>query len=144
MDDPRFWMLKYLRIPYKTHGSSFDGCDCGGLLRLVYKEELGIILPDWEKRYISTHRESFKALDSIFDEQTSTIGDFPLKVSLDDVRPFDAVCIRIGTDRVHTGVVVRKGKMLHIQEGEYAIIDDYSGLKWRSRLVGVYRHVSRI
>lgn len=140
----KFWMKKYLRIPYKVRGHDFDGCDCGGLLRLVYKEELGIILPDWEDQYISTHRESFRTLDSIFDAQTSTIGDFPMRVPLDEVQPFDALVLRIGNARVHTGIVTKKGRFLHVQEGEHANIDDYDGLKWKNRLVGVYRHVSRI
>ena len=140
----KFWMQKYLRIPYKTRGHTFDGCDCGGLLRLVYKIELNIDLPDWEERYISTHRESFKTLDSIFDEQTSTIGDFPMQVPLEDVQPFDALVFRMGKFNVHTGVVVRKGKFLHVQEGGNTTIEDYTGLKWKNRLVGVYRHVSRI
>lgn len=140
----KFWMQKYLRIPYKTRGHGFDGCDCGGLLRLVYKTELNIDLPDWEERYISTHRESFKTLDSIFDEQTSTIGDFPMQVPLEDVQPFDALVFRMGKFNVHTGIVVRKGKFLHVQEGGNTTIEDYLGLKWKNRLVGVYRHVSRI
>lgn len=137
-------MQKYLRIPYKLKGHDFDGCDCGGLLRLVYKTELDIDLPDWEDAYISTHKEGFKELDSIFEEQTSTIGDFPMQVPLDEVQPFDAVMIRIGKLNVHTGIVTSKGRFLHIQEGENALIDSYDGLKWKNRLVGVYRHVSRI
>ncbi len=137
-------MQKYLRIPYKLKGHDFDGCDCGGLLRLVYKTELDIDLPDWEDAYISTHKEGFKEIDNIFDEQTSTIGDFPMQVPLDEVQPFDAVVIRIGKLNVHTGIVTSKGRFLHIQEGETALIDSYDGLKWKNRLVGVYRHVSRI
>jgi cell wall-associated NlpC family hydrolase len=140
----KFWMQKYLRIPYKTRGHDFTGCDCGGLLRLVYKEELNIDLPDWEERYISTHRESFSALDTIFDEQTSTIGDFPMQVPLDEVQPFDALVFRMGKFNVHTGVVIRKGKFLHVQEGGNTTVEDYTGLRWKNRLVGVYRHVSRI
>lgn len=137
-------MQKYLRIPYKLHGSSFDGCDCGGLLRLVFREELRIFLPDWTNQYNSTHREGFKDIADIIGSHTSTMGDFPLRVDLEDAQPFDGVALRMGPLTVHVGVVVRKGKMLHIQEGEHAIIDDYTGLKWQRRLVGVYRHVSRI
>lgn len=140
----QFWMQKYLRIPYKVRGYDFDGCDCAGLLRLVYKEELGILLPDWENEYINVRRESFRTIDSIFDAETSTIGDFPMSVPLDKVQPFDALVFRVGTARVHTGIVTKKGRFLHIQEGEHANIDDYNGLKWKNRLVGVYRHVSRI
>jgi len=38
---------KYVDIPYKHRGRDFDGCDCLGLVVLMYKEERGIILPDY-------------------------------------------------------------------------------------------------
>ena len=38
---------KYISIPYKHRGRDFNGCDCLGLVILTYKEELGIILPDY-------------------------------------------------------------------------------------------------
>lgn len=38
--------LKYMSIPYKHLGSDFSGADCLGLVRLYYKEELGILIPE--------------------------------------------------------------------------------------------------
>ena len=38
---------KYINLPYKNLGRSFDGVDCYGLIWLIYKGELGIELPDF-------------------------------------------------------------------------------------------------
>lgn len=39
--------LKYLQIPYKIFSSDLNGCDCWGLVQLIYKNEHNINLPDF-------------------------------------------------------------------------------------------------
>ena len=41
------WINDYIGLPYKWGGREWDGLDCYGLVKLVYREEYGIILPDW-------------------------------------------------------------------------------------------------
>ncbi len=41
------WLNDYIGIPYELGGRSWDGLDCYGLVKLVYREEFGIALPDW-------------------------------------------------------------------------------------------------
>lgn len=36
----------YIGVPYKDKGRDLKGCDCFGLVKLYYKNELGIIIPD--------------------------------------------------------------------------------------------------
>ena len=42
------WINDYVgKIPYKFGGRDWDGVDCYGLAKLVYKEVYDIDLPDW-------------------------------------------------------------------------------------------------
>lgn len=40
---------KYIDLPFIPNGRSFNGIDCYGLVWLMYKEELGIVLPDFNE-----------------------------------------------------------------------------------------------
>lgn len=39
-------MEKYIGIPYVDKGRTFKGCDCFGLVKLFYRNELNIDVPD--------------------------------------------------------------------------------------------------
>ena len=41
------WMTPYIGLPYLTGGRNKKGLDCWGLMRLIYKEEKGIELPEY-------------------------------------------------------------------------------------------------
>jgi cell wall-associated NlpC family hydrolase len=41
------WLNRYIGKPYKWGGRTLDGLDCYGLIKLIYKEQYNIILPDW-------------------------------------------------------------------------------------------------
>ena len=42
------WSARYIGLPFVDHGRSELGCDCYGLARLVYRIELGVMLPDYQ------------------------------------------------------------------------------------------------
>lgn len=41
----------YVGIPYADHRSDRSGCDCWGLVRLVYRERAGVVLPAYAGDY---------------------------------------------------------------------------------------------
>lgn len=41
------WLNKYVGIPYVNGGRDLSGVDCYGLIKLVYENEYGELLPDW-------------------------------------------------------------------------------------------------
>lgn len=132
---------KYLRIPFKEHGRDFSGCDCGGLVGLVYKEELGIILPDWESLYKNTQIESWN-------EIKSTIGGFLddlfLEVLVSPIMPFDVVVFRIAGLPVHVGIAINEYSFMHIMQGYTNVRQErFSSCSWNRRIDGVFRYAHK-
>lgn len=130
---------KYMRIPFKEHGRDFDGCDCGGLVWVIYKNELGIELPDGLLLYQNTKRESFQevreALDGVLDSQF-------MELSKDvKLQSFDVVSLAIGGLPVHVGVMTTPCTFIHILDGYTSVRQErIDCLNWSKRLDGVFRH----
>lgn len=105
---------RYIGLPWLDRGVTADGCDCEGLLRLVYAGELGIDLvgpldrADWTP------------------------------ITAGSERPLDAILIHQAP--WHVGIVVGRGMMLHMPEGRTSCIEPYTTGRWGRRVEGIYRH----
>jgi cell wall-associated NlpC family hydrolase len=105
---------RYIGLPWLECGLTEAGCDCEGLLRLVYAGELGIELigplvrADW------------------------------IPVAAGAERPLDALLLHQAP--WHVGVVAGRGMMLHMPENGLSCIEPYSTGRWGRRLEGLYRH----
>lgn len=42
------WINDYVGVPYLENGRDRDGWDCWGLVMAVYRDRLGVELPDWK------------------------------------------------------------------------------------------------
>lgn len=131
---------KYIRIPFKSHGRDFSGCDCGGLVWLVYKNELGIELPDWRDMYSGTRIEnSFELEETI----STVLGENGVEVALKDAKPFDVVSFRIRNASMHVGLIINKHLFLHVMEGRTNVsIERFANPQWRGRVTGCFRHAA--
>lgn len=108
------WSNKYLGIPFKRGGADFNGCDCWGLLRLVFERELNVVLPP---------------------------QPWPMPVQWEQVHDgwadFD-VCLWTCTTRLHVGVLVGGRNFLHAPH-DMTVCVDRLGATERNSLTGVYR-----
>lgn len=131
---------KYLRIPFKSGCRGFDGCDCGGLVWLIYKHELGIELPDWTDLYSGTRIENSLELA----ETVSTVlGEHATEIEFKDRQPFDVLSFRIGTDPIHVGLVLDKKYFMHTMQGfTRVVVERFASPQWADRITGCYRHDS--
>lgn len=129
---------KYLRIPFKEHRRDFSGCDCGGLVWLVYKEELGIELPDWREGYTSTQIEHGAELESTL---STMLGENGHEVDLQNMQPFDVIAFRINGLPMHVGIAINNHYFMHIMQGKTQVcLERIGSVQWEKRISGVYRY----
>ena len=123
----------YTGIPFKKKESSFKSCDCYGLVRLYYKEEIGLALDpmaDFTDRtklnlrnIVDRHRE-FRSVEAPYKK-----GDVAL-FSSDD-------------GGIHCGVMVSSEYILHTDSRiQSSYIEKLSLMDSKCKLVRMFRHES--
>jgi len=122
----------YIGIPFAAHGRDRAGCDCWGLVRLIYAERLGVVLPSYAGDYADPKEEAEIAV--------LIRGQLPAWRRVDFELPGDVALLRIRKEPMHVGLVVRPRWMIHILNGIDACLERYDAPVWRRRIVGFYRH----
>lgn len=126
---------QFVGLPWRERGRDELGADCWGLGVVLYRELLGVDLPDRAEGYASIHDRT--AVAGVI---AAGLGDW-IKVDPGQERPLDGVLIR---ERPwHIGWVQRPGWMLHMPEGASAQIVSYRSPMVAPRVVGFYRHRSQ-
>jgi len=127
------WVNQYIGIPFADKGSTYEKCSCYGLLRLVFREQCGIELPDYEDAYDSIRNS--QAIAAAYDQH---IDDRWRRVAQPEV--LDAVHLRMKGLPLHVGVVVAPHTMLHIYEGVNSCVEKFNSAAWQKRVLGFYRY----
>jgi cell wall-associated NlpC family hydrolase len=125
---------RYIGIPFKSKGRGYDGVDCWGLLRLIYKDQLSIELPSYTDEYISaTNSNSVAEIVNLYSLNWTKIASGREKM-------FDAVLFMIKGLPVHIGVVMRFGTMIHVLDERQSCVERYNTSLWKKRIRGFYRY----
>ncbi len=132
------WSDRFIGIPFSEFGRSRTGCDCWGLVCVIYREELGLRLLEYVGDYSSAEeRGEISAL--ISDGAASPLW---LPVTGPAIA-FDVAVFRRGRLSSHVGVVIRHGVMIHLQGEDCAKVEDYQRGPWRWRFQGHYRYAAQ-
>lgn len=129
------WWNDYVGIPFRSHGRDRNGCDCWGLLRMVYSEQRGVALPSYVSEYDDANDRA----------QVGTA----LMTGLPSWKPVgmlhavegDAILFKLAEIPFHVGIVIGGGEMLHVIKGANACIENYLASRWVKRIEGIYRYV---
>lgn len=128
------WAAEYVGIPYRTRGRDRSGCDCWGLLALVFRERFGWTIdgPDLEWK----HGDDPAALGAGVRQYASGFSE----VRRGEERVGDGVLLRLRGHPLHVGLVLTPGWMLHTHETADSCIESYDRPTWTNRVLGFYRY----
>ena len=126
-------MIEYVGIPFLEDGNTRAGCDCYRLVVMVYKDKLGIDLPDFAGIFVDGSLASLKKVTRHIRETKKTWQ------KVDKPIPFDVILLRTGNMVYHCGVVIGRRTMLHVLEGVNSTIEEFTSLQWKHKVEGFYR-----
>jgi cell wall-associated NlpC family hydrolase len=129
------WSAAYIGLPWRDHGRDRAGCDCWGLVRLVYREQLGIDLPSHDD-YATA--DDGRVVARLVEGGRGDGG----WIEITEPQPFDVAVFRMASWASHVGLVVAAPAMLHMRGGA-AKVENLTSALWSSRLVGIWRHPLR-
>ncbi|MFQ5776364.1 MAG: NlpC/P60 family protein [Kiloniellaceae bacterium] len=128
------WIDDYVGLPFQEHGRDRSGLDCWGLVRLVLAERFAVQVPSFGEVYERvSDRETIAKL--VQAERLAWTA-----IVLGRERSGDVALLRLRGAPMHVGLVVAPPLMLHVERGIGSALASYRGLRWRSRLLGFYRH----
>jgi len=122
----------YAKIPFVEKGRSLGGCDCWGIVFLIYRDILNIELPTYTEKYQNT--ADAKVLAKAIDEEKC---DW-----ITEVRPSvgNVILFRLKAHPMHVGVYIGAGKFIHCLSGSGTVIEKVKSITWRNRIVGFYSY----
>jgi cell wall-associated NlpC family hydrolase len=126
----------YKAIPFVDKGRDEDGCDCWGLVQLIYKKEFGIDLPDYTECYDDT--DDKEAISSKIDEEKKS--DW-VEIDKGKEQVGDVVLLRMFNLPMHVGVVVEpRKKLIHTIKGVNVSVERYNVPRWKHKVLGFNRY----
>ncbi len=115
-------------------GLSYDDYDCWQLIRLYYRQELGIRLPFFRGQY-ENGADGRNTRRLYLAEIASKIW-----IEVMDQKYPDLVLFIINGKMPHVGLVVNKTEMLHVQRAGGSAIENFYNFRWNKRRLGFYRY----
>jgi len=115
------WLNHYVGLPYTPGGRDPRGLDCYGLVKLVYLEQYGEVLPDW-----STDALDIKGRADAIGAVVCSGDWFELDEPVDGCL---AVCSRVRAPH-HIGVCFAGG-VLHALEGTGTVFEPMARFRER-------------
>lgn len=131
------WHHTYVGIPFVDGGRDMGGCDCWGLVRLIYRRELGITLPSYGE---------ISARDLIAVSRAVTFGHNGSAwqaVQNGAGRAFDVVVMAYPGKRIvgHVGLITGAGDVLHTEHSSASVVIPINHWSIRERIKCMRRHI---
>jgi len=135
------WINNYIGLPFKDRGRDNTGVDCWGLVQMVYKDQLGVVLPGFDTIGAYDAKSVKRAIVDTCkaDEWTNhkTPSDFDVVV-MTSIKKAGGVVRKLET---HVGLVCYNAtRLLHVEEGINVTCVPLDAMQVRSRITRFMRH----
>lgn len=129
-----YWTNDYIKIPFGDKGRDRKSCDCWGLVRLIYRDRLGIELPE-----LLDYSDTLdgKNISQLCRQEASSHW---VSIPHGEEKPFDVIVLKVMGFPMHIGVVCANGFMIHCLKGSNTVVVPYNGVIWKKRIAGFYRY----
>lgn len=129
--------IKYIGLPYKPLGRSFDGVDCYGVVALFYNEEFNVELPDFTDLIYSKDRYNLKKKEDhiLFSKDIEWVKDTEPQL-------YDGLIFNSSKEcglTNHIGLFIGNDKFIHIINTQTSMIGRLDKF-WKSKLYGIMRY----
>lgn len=125
-------LSEYIGLEFQAHGRG-PRYDCWGLVRLFYRNEMGVVLPKFAGAY-------FDVKDA---ENIAPLVDAEKKAGrwekVSGPEWGNVLLFNVAGRPIHVGVSIDHRKMLHIEKGKNSVIEEFTSRKWKPRTEGCYR-----
>lgn len=137
------WYYKYVGLPYQHLGSDpKTGIDCGNLLALLYKEELGINLPFRTSDFCNIVEDNWylKTTEQLFENGVKLVREDYAWNKVQIPKVYDLILMSIGDTNItnHCAVYVDNSKILHTMCDKDSWLAPY-GNYYKQYTTGIYR-----
>ena len=126
------WVNRYIGVPYKYGGDTIAGADCWGHVRLVLREEFGVIVPQF------FHGEDDDDVPGLIKDNKASVSH--VRVAEPEVG--DLVLLNIRGKPHHIGIIVGNPKernLLHTLFKQDSALAFYNRGFWGTCIEGFYR-----
>jgi len=127
------WWNNYIRIPFQEKGRDAAGCDCWGLVKLIYKNELNIELPGYEEIYETTN-------DHLILSKTIKNERNAHWINPENPKEFDVIIVNMRGVPMHVGIVTKHQHMIHCAKDVGTAHERTDSMRWRNRIIGYARY----
>ena len=127
------WFGKYIGLPFEDGGRGPDRVDCWGLLRMCFRDRLGVDLPSYGEISARDLIRVARAMDAGKDDGWRAVS-VPREMDVALMRSG-----RGGSRVVHVGVMVDHRRVLHVEAASAAAVVPVTHFSVAGRIVGYRR-----
>jgi len=122
-------------LKYVDGGRDKSGVDCWGLIVVLNKELRNIDIPDYPSIVLS----GLDTCEKTSGELKKQLGSQNLFHEVNTPEYGDAVLINVMGNPLHIGFVLDDSMMLHTGRKHGVVTENFRGMKWKSKIAGIYR-----